>query len=390
MFIYSQEDVDKVVIKNYNDEASNEMLNALEKNDYNTAAFYLHEGANPNYIRKSPLYDEYNSVFSHVLHSLWNSGFIATLSQIQPYEIQDILEGKTSEIEQENAIEQIPALNLFFKLWHEKGGDLNKESTISVKYDRFEHKDIQTVVSQKDVIYEQLFISNKKKPDSTNNLFSYTYDIIDILEKINHYFCPIKLNPFYQNESVIGILSREAWEFGYNDFINLLDQTSPYFLIDAQGNTPLHYTIDHLTQASYNISNSWGFGVSGNKSLIEAHQYINNYSSFVTTNFQPEALIIKNKKGQLPLEKMIEDKAWLQAIATVSMMIKNNQDFSKVDLSVLEFEKIQEYFKYLLDDGKTKKLKECMLHLQPYIEKDTINKTLHNNSVDAISVKKRI
>lgn len=390
MFIYSQKDVDKVVIKNYNDEASNEMLNALEKNDYNTAAFYLHEGANPNYIRKNPLYDEYDSVFSHVLHSLWNSGFISTLSQIQPDDIQDILEGKTSEIEDENAIEQIPALNIFFKVWYEKGGDLNKESNISIKYDRFEHKDIQTVVSQKDVIYEQLFVSNKEKSDSTNNMFSYTYEIIDILEKINHYFCPIKLNPVYKNHSVIGILSREAWEFGYNDFISLLDKTSPDFLIDAQGDTPLHYTLNHLTTANYNISSSWGFGVSGNKNLIEAYQYIKSYSSFVTTNFQPEALIIKNKKGQLPVEKMIEDKAWLQAIATVSMMIKNNQDFSHIDLSVLALENIQEYFKHLLNEDKIAKLKEYMTHLQPYIEKDTINKTLHNNSVDAISVKKRI
>lgn len=390
MFIYSQEDVDKVVINTYNDEASNEMLNALEKNDYNKAAFYLHEGANPNYIRKNPLYDESDSVFSHVLHSLWNSGFISTLSQIQPDDIQDILEGETSEIEDENAIEQIPALNIFFRAWYEKGGDLNKESTISVKYDRFEHKDIQTVVSQKDFIYEQLFISNKKKSDSTNGLFSYTYDIISMLEKINNYFCPIKLNPVYKNESVIGILSREAWEYGYNDFISLLDQKSPYFLIDAQGNTPLHYTLDHLTKANYNISNSWGFGVSINKNLIEAHQYIKSYSSFVTTNFQPDALIIKNKKGQLPVEKMIEDKAWLQAIATVSMMIKNNQDFSQVDLSVLSFANIQEHFKYLLDEDKAAKLKECMLLLQPYIEKDTINKTLNNNSFDAIPLKKRI
>lgn len=390
MFIYSQEDVDKVVIKNYNDEASNKMLDALEKNDYNTAAFYLHEGANPNYIRKSPLYDEHDSVFSHVLHSLWNSGFISTLAQIQPDDVQDILEGKTSEIEDEDAIEQIPALNIFFRVWYEKGGDLNKESTISVKYDRFEHKDIQTIASQKDVIYEQLFISNKKKSDYTNNMFSYTYEIIDILEKINHYFCPIKLNPVYKNESIIGILSREAWEFGYNDFISLLDKTSPDFLIDAQGNTPLHYTLDHLTTANYNISNSWGFGVSGNKNFIDAYEYIKSYSSFVTTNFQPDALIIKNKKGQLPVEKMIEDKAWLQAIATVSMMIKNNQDFSQIDLSVLALENIQEHFKYLLNEDKVAKLKECMLPLLPYIEKDTINKTLNNNSVDVISVKKRI
>lgn len=377
MFHYTQEDVDNKKINVYNLEESEKMLQFLDNDDFEQATLSLENGADPNFCKWNNHNDEIGHTFLYVLYSLWNNQSVYNLICIDDVNTTPpfmLPENDSLYVEDDENKKIFLTFKKFFQTWAEKGGDINKTVFCQKENDYRDNENMAFTPS--DSLYKYILISTEKKSNSsqhpTTQYFHYTSDIVNLLDIINTQFIPLKISPVYQQKSVLGILTSEGWSYDQNNFINLIDEKHPNFFIDDKGDTPLHYPLNHMTQKNYYIS----------QKNISFSEYINNYSTFVKNNFSQDTLIIKNKEELLPIEKMIKEKSYLQAIALGNIMLEHNIDLKNIDFSALTIDNIKtHYSRFYNEDDKN--FKTIISPLQTYIEKIIINNSLSSDNQDS-------
>lgn len=398
-FNYKQEDVDQAKQSfSYVEEESKKMMIALKNQNFKLATEHLKRGADPNYIFWNYDTKEIESVFTHIFYSLWNSGVISKYWMMEDSSSFSYHKDNPLLADQPEKLDLFITLKNFFSAWTENGGDVNKKVIVHKSPDYYpEEKVYHSVCSLADTIYSSLLISIKKENLTESHFSSYnlsnsTSDLVELLKKIKQDFIKeLTLEPVYNNkESVFSIAIREGWKSEVlNDFVFLLDQNNPYFLIDEKGDTPLHYPINHFKQQNFNIILA---NYLNNDKKIQILEYIQNYKKNIVEYFYLDTLMIKNKENLYPIEKMISEKAYPQAIAMALILIKEKPEFlENIDINMLSLKKIKEYYGDFYYEKDDKYLSKLLIDLDVYIEKKIISDSLEKNEPNITALpKKRI
>lgn len=301
MFKYNQELLQSGFF--YSVQETENLIQHLRNEDFKAAKKSLELGANPNFND----YDDFNIV-SMVFQALWDSnssefGFSISSADMHNYYVD--IEDEEEEDEENKNILKIKKriyddFKDFLKTWTEKGGDFNLH---------------------KDYIFENILISVKNKHSSFHNEYFFpTSDIINILNIINHDITPISLEPFYKNnQSVLGIMISEGWPYDQLNFVKLLNQKSPYFLLDKNGNTPLAYHLDFYNRTYYDKDN--------------LKNYIEYTDTFIKDNFNTEVFFIKNKDNLNAIEYNLKNKNFLHTFILLNTALNMDIDIQSFKIN---------------------------------------------------------
>lgn len=389
-FDYSQKEIDSANTHIYIKEHSLDFLEFLRMDDYEKATKALIDGADPNFMQWNYDTDSIDNVFSLILNKFCSGNEILTTYNYSDH-LSFLYNNDLNEDDQ-NKKKVYLFLKDFFSTWKEKGGDFNKKYLVTRDPKYYTDESIHSFLhSHADTIYDNLLVSTKCYQDEFipfSNDFSYVHsECLDLLIKLSNDFLSIRLNPFYKNQSASGIIIREAWPNGNTQFFNIMDQESVYFSVDEKGNTPLHYPLNHLKNYNYYLKDT-NSGVN-----INASSYLLSYSTIVEDLFSPKTFLIKNKEGLTPVEKMLQEKAYLQALALAHLIHKSNPDLLEtMNIRELSLSNIKSFYGDLLSKKDEEYLLKKLETLQPYIEKSIINQALQKESIiyQPVITKKRI
>lgn len=390
-FNYSQKDIDNVNTHIYIEEHSVNFLEFLRNDDYEKATKALIDGADPNFTQWNYDTDSIENVFSVILDKFCSGNEMWIGYNSYSDHLSFLYNENFNEDEQNKKIFYI-ALKDFFSTWKEKGGDFNKKYLVTRDPKYYPDEPIHSFLhSLADTIYDKLLVSTKCYQDEFipfSNDFIYVHsECLDLLIKLSNDFLSIRLNPLHKNQLVAGIIIREAWLNHDTQFFHIMDKESVYFIIDENGNTPLHYPLNHLKHYNYYLKDT-DSGLN-----INAYSYFSSYSTLVKQHFSDTALLIRNKEGLIPVEKMLQEKAYLQALALASLIHKSNPDFLEtINIRELSWANIKSFYGDLLSKKDEEYLLKQLETIQPYIEKSIINQALQKECIthQPTATKKRI
>lgn len=389
-FDYSQKEIDSANTHIYIEEHSVNFLEFLRKDDYEKATKALTDGADPNFMQWNYDTDSIDNVFSLILNKFCSGNEMLTTYNYSDH-LSFLYNNNLNEDDQ-NKKKIYLSLKDFFSTWKEKGGDFNKKYLVTRDPKYYTDESIHSFLhSIADTIYDNLFVSTKCYQDEFipfSNDFSYVHsECLDLLIKLSNDFLSIRLNPLYKNQSASGIIIREAWPNHDTQFFNIMDKESVYFIIDEKGNTPLHYPLNHLKYYNYYLKDT-NSGVN-----IDASSYFLSYSTLVEKHFSHKTFLIKNNEGLNPVEKMLQEKAYIQALALASLIYKSNPEILEtMNIRELSLANIKSFYGDLLNKKDEEYLLKKLEMVQPYIEKSIIHQALQKECIahQPIVTKRRI
>lgn len=378
MFTYTQTEIDNLNSERsaLNVYMSIKMIEFLKIGNFEEAIICLEKGANPLYHNPNKEDEEMN-----VLHTLfylyWN---LPNFSSWVEYDIED----ENKEDYSDSQVKMFADFELFLKTWKAYGGDFNKPvQTPNLKL----LKDLPTSQNiLRDFYYYLIFDSYKQNKElgiKPNRLYALN-EMFDYMKKIINTGDFDKLEPQFVKFNALGIMVREAWPYGHQAFVSQLNinQTN---MVDAQGNTPLHYFYNAQTMLLPESS----YSNCSDKSQFDS--YVVSYTNNIENYFDVKNVLhIKNLEGLTPIESALKEESWHCLVGLMSLSEKHTPDYVYSEEFMLNLRNA------LYDlEGMNKNEKYSVfieeLHIKKTnMEKFMIGNSLHNSSYLTSVVKNRL